>query len=562
MKKNKFNINPSPVTPEDIQAGKNFDAFHKQYQTTQRGSVLRRMALPSLAAVAALVLVFMLFRLPNGGTQMVAQFIAPPIQGLERTYEQISFMVEEGLMIDLPSGTKINIPPNAFVDANGNPYKGPAILNYREYTDPLSIALSGIPMTYDSAGVWYTFESAGMFDMLVEGKPFGENAEATQALSLVNGAIVSVGMPTTNPDDGFNVYELDTANKNWALRGKDSIAPVIADAAPEPTPTKIAATNPVKVEVTDAKLQQLYNTIQMIGDSIAYYQNFELIKPLRASTEAHHFTTEMKLNDYPELPLNETVSWEVAPYTAGFEPTFKSTRWDNKKVTRIKGTEYNLLLEKGSTKHIFVCKPVYQGKHYATALKYYDAKMITNQERMAFLVQRRKELQNEYDAYKNELIAKQGNNTKQVLDNTEAQFENQYNLATTQNTVYRFVAVDRMGIWNIDQIYKQPDYVRAESEFVDIKGKVLTMHRVILFEKGLQASFEFFKMPDSETVRFLYNPEKAYTGIGITTDGKVFLLGPTDLKKVKLDGINTIKTKELFIPKSEKELRDKLKSIA
>jgi hypothetical protein len=561
MEKNKFNINPSPVTPEDIKAGKNFDAFHKQYQSTRRGSIVRRLALPTLAAVAAMVLVFMIFRLPDGGTKMMAQFITPPIQGLERTYEQISFMVEEGLMIDLPSGTKINIPPNAFVDANGNPYTGAAALNYREYTDPLSIALSGIPMTYDSAGVSYTFESAGMFDMVVEGNADGETAEATQALSLANGAIVSVGMPAANQDNGFNVYELDTANKNWALRGKDSIAPVAPEVEPEPT--KIATTTkPVKVEVTDAKLQQMYNTIQVIGDSIDYYKNFELVKPLRASTEGHHFTTEMKMKDYPELPLNETVSWEVAAFTAGFEPTMNSTKWDAKLVTRIKGSEYNLKLVKGDAEYNFACKPVYQGKHYPTAIKYYDDKLAANQERLAFIEQRRKELQADYDAYKKELIAKQGNGTKQILDNTEAQFQNQYDLATTQNTVYRFVAVDKMGIWNIDRVYNQPEYAKAESEFVDSKGKVLTMHRVFLFEKDVQASFEFFKMPTSETVRFLYNPNSSYTGLGVTTDGKVFLLGPSDIKKVKVDGINTIKTKELFIPKSEKELRDKLKSIA
>lgn len=562
MEKNKFNINPSPVIPEDIQAGKNFDTFHKQYQGTQRGTLLRRIGLPLLAAAAAITIVVMLYRQPNGGIELAAQFIAPPIQGLERTYEQISFLVEEGLKIDLPSGTIISIPANAFVDAKGRPFKGEATLKYREYTDPLSIALSGIPMTYDSAGVSYTFESAGMFDMIVEGKPNG-SAATSEALALANGALVSVGMPTTNQDNGFNVYELDTANKNWSLRGKDSVAPITPEVDPEPAPTKIASTpKPAKVEVTDAKLDKMLSTIQMISDSINYHKNYELVKPLKASSEGHIFNLGMTLNTFPELPINETVTWEVAPFTAGFEPTFLSARWDKKTVTRIKGNDYNIQLVKGATEHNFACKPVYQGKHYATALKRYDDKLLASQERLAYLEVRRKELQADYDAYKKELIANQSKGTKQVLDNTEDDITVTNPLEETQTTVYRFVAVDKMGIWNIDQIYKQPDYVRAESEFVDSKGTVLSMHRVILFEKGVQASFEFFKMPTSETVRFLYNPSSSYTGIGITTEGKVFLLGPSDIKKVKVDGINTIKTKELFIPKSEKQLRDKLKGIA
>ncbi len=555
MKKNKFNINPAPVTPDDIEAGKNFEAFHNKYQATQRGSLLRRIGLPLAAvAAAAIVIIVLLFKAPDGETKMVAQFIEPPIKGLERTYEEISFVAAEGLKLDMPSGTIISVPANAFVDANGNPYTGPAKLKYREYTDALSIALSGIPMTYDSAGVAYTFESAGMFDMMVE-------SDASTPLALANGAVVSVGMPATSEDNGFNVYELDTTTKNWALRGKDSIAPVAEDIEPEPAPTKIAATPKPKEEpaaLNDAKLQRLYNTIQVIGDSINYYKNLSLLKPMRASTEGHHFNLEMKYNAFPELVRNDLVSWEVAAFTKDFEPNFRTTRWDSRVVTRIKGDQYNLQLIKAGVERNFACKPVYQGQHYAVAVKYYDEVSAANQERLAYIEQRKKELQAEYDAYKKELMA----SNKEAVVKQEKQLENQYNLNTSQNNVYRFVSVSRMGIWNIDRIYEQPEYVKAETEFVDSKGKVLTMHRMILFEQGVQASFEFFKMPTGNTMRFMYNPNSSYTGLGITIEGKVFLIRPSDIKPIKTEGINTIKAKDFFLPKSEQELRDKLDGLA
>lgn len=555
MKKNKFNINPSPVTPEDIEAGKNFEAFHSQYQATQRGTLLRRIGLPMAAvAAAAIVIVALMFTAPDGSPKVVAQFIEPPIAGLERNYEEISFVVEEGLKLDMPSGTIINVPANAFVDANGNPYQGLAKLKYREYTDALSIALSGIPMTYDSAGVSYTFESAGMFDIVVI-------ADEVTPLSLANGAVVSVGMPATSEDNGFNVYELDTTTKNWALRGKDSIAPVATETEPAPAPTIVASTPKKKEEpvaVNDAKLQRLYNTILLIGDSIDYYKSLSIVKPMPASTEAHHFNLDFKLKAFPELVRSDLVSWEVAAFTDGFDPTFKSTRWDSRTVTKVGGEKYNLQLVKGDVEYNFACKPVYQGKHYPVALKYYEETTAANQERLAFIELRRKELQAEYDAYKKELMA--SNKTKVIEQ--EKQLENQYNLNTSQNTVYRFVAVDRMGIWNIDQIYKQPEYVKAETEFVDNKGEVLVMHRMILFEKGVQASFEFFKMPTGNTMRFMYNPSSSYTGIGITVEGKVFLIRPTDLKPIKTEGINTIKAKDFFFPKSEQELRKRLEGIA
>ncbi len=555
MKKNKFNINPTPVTPDDIEAGKDFGAFHNKYEASQRGSLMRRIGLPLAAvAAAAIVIVVLLFKAPDGETKMVAQFIEPPIKGLERNYEEISFVVEDGLKMDMPSGTIISVPANAFVDANGNPYKGAAKLKYREYTDALSIALSGIPMTYDSAGVSYTFESAGMFDMVVM-------SDATTPLSLANGAVVSVGMPATSEDNGFNVYELDTATKNWALRGKDSIAPVAEEVEPAPAPTKLAAKPKPKKEpvaVNDAKLQRLFNTIKVIGDSIDYYKNLSLLKPMRSSTEGHHFNLAMKYSAFPELVRNDLVSWEVAAFTKDFEPNFKTTRWDTSAVTRVKGNGYNLQLIKAGIERNFPCKPVYQGQHYAVAVKYYEEVSAANVERLAYIENRRKELQAEYDAYKTELMA----SNKDAVIKQEKQLENKYNLNTSQNTVYRFVAVDKMGIWNIDQIYKQPEYVKAETEFVDSKGEVLTMHRMILFEKGVKASFEFFKMPTGNTMRFMYNPNSSYTGIGITVEGKVFLIKPSDMKPIKTEGINTIKAKDFFLPKSEQELRDKLDGLA
>jgi hypothetical protein len=258
--------------------------------------------------------------------------------------------------------------------------------------------------------------------------------------------------------------------------------------------------------------------------------------------------------------MKEQLSCEVAPLTPGFEPTYKSVAWSKHTITRIQGTQYNLKLERDNVVLNFPVTPVYYGKNHETALKKYNGKLIENEQRLAYLEEKQKDWQAKYNGYKASLQASKGGKTSPELDEKEQQYLNEYHLATTSNAMYRFVAVTNMGIWNIDRVLTQ-EYVLAETEFKDPKGEVLTMHRLFLFEKGINVSFEFFKMPTSNTVRFKYNPENTYTGIGITMEGKAFLIKPADIKQIKTEGINTINARELFIPKSEQELREKLKGL-
>src|SRR6478736_1263421 len=50
--------------------------------------------------------------------------------------------------LELPSGSFIDIPANAFVDGKGNPVTGKVKLSFKEYHDAADIILSGIPLEY------------------------------------------------------------------------------------------------------------------------------------------------------------------------------------------------------------------------------------------------------------------------------------------------------------------------------------------------------------------------------------------------------------------------------
>ena len=87
--------------------------------------------------------------------------IQPPIAGKETPYTTYRISAKNGGVINYPTGSSISIPANAFVNTNGEPVSDSIDIKYREFHNPLEIFLSGIPMTYDSAGVTRTLESAG-----------------------------------------------------------------------------------------------------------------------------------------------------------------------------------------------------------------------------------------------------------------------------------------------------------------------------------------------------------------------------------------------------------------
>jgi hypothetical protein len=132
--------------------------------------------------------------------------IHPPIAGLEVRKNIYTTDAISGGEIQYPSGTKIFIPANAFVDANGNEVKGDVTIDYREFRDQVDILISGIPMQYDSAGSNGEFQSAGMFEM---------NASVNgKEVFLAPGKKVDMQFAVVDTASTYNFYKLDE-NKGW-----------------------------------------------------------------------------------------------------------------------------------------------------------------------------------------------------------------------------------------------------------------------------------------------------------------------------------------------------------
>jgi|GEM_PF-3853475 len=124
-----------------------------------------------------------------------------------------------GGQLDYSSGSQISIPKDAFVDKNNKPVTGNVKVSYREFSDPLSIAFSGIPMNYSNKDSSYPMESAGMFQI--------NASQNDQPVFLKKGKAIDVSMITGDTTDNYNLYRIDSATKEWVNEGKRGTIKVV-----------------------------------------------------------------------------------------------------------------------------------------------------------------------------------------------------------------------------------------------------------------------------------------------------------------------------------------------
>lgn len=102
------------------------------------------------------------------------------------------------------TGTKIEIPANAFVSKSGDVIVGDIEIRYREFISPSEIFTSGIPMHLQGDNY---LESAGMFE--IEAWQNGEKIE------LAPNTQMEITMTSTFTDKDYNLYAFNNTDQNW-----------------------------------------------------------------------------------------------------------------------------------------------------------------------------------------------------------------------------------------------------------------------------------------------------------------------------------------------------------
>lgn len=130
-----------------------------------------------------------------------------PIKNLEIEPEVFLVKADEPTSIILETGSKIEIPEDAFVDESGNKISGDVKLKWNEFHTLTDILLSGIPMKYDTAGVKRNLISGGMFTISAEQKD--------KQVFLAKGKKANIEIASINDTPCMNFYQLDEKTGKW-----------------------------------------------------------------------------------------------------------------------------------------------------------------------------------------------------------------------------------------------------------------------------------------------------------------------------------------------------------
>ncbi len=324
---NKYNKNRADIGDEEIESTKNFGKLMDTYNNaspTPKVKVYNKPMLWGAAASIIAVVGIIAYNYIKTDTTIVATkaFVNPPIAGVNIPDTTLKINAETGGTITLPSGSMIEIPANAFVNADGSIVKGMVDLKYREFRKPTDFFVSGIPMTYDSAGTKYTFESAGMFDL--------NGFAADKPIKIATGKSLNVKMSSKYKEDRYNMYLLDTVKKSWAYLGKSEMEKPevkpettalveeknIADFENVPTTTIIKAP-PITTPKVKKSKEIVFHLPMTKRDSVEYtktkktLKTLEVMKPRKSTfaKETHRLKIDTKM--FPELAMYKDVLYEL-----------------------------------------------------------------------------------------------------------------------------------------------------------------------------------------------------------------------------------------------------------
>ncbi len=413
-----------PLSSEEIKSKMNFDQFIAGHTPVNPFLSTKAWFIGglSLATIAAVTVALMNYSKGEGPKKFsedtVRSFIAPPIPKMNIEDNALVISGNSDTTINYASGTKVFIPANSFVDKDNKPVNGPFTIHFREFRDQYDQLLSGIPMTYDSAGVTYQFESAGMFE--IGGTKDGEK------IFIAPGKELAVDLPSTDLNNKFNFYYLDTVAKNWSYDNDNSVNSRLITAG------------------IDSMLRQnLHTSVK------------DIVIPKEADPNLDNLVIDFNKDEFPELAIFKGVKFEFVDRNAKASEGSNNV-WEDVHVSRKDKGRYVVEFTKGDVKRSFVTVPVLEKAELEKTFAEYDQIRIKRVNKLKAMSDSITNLRSKYEANHEQTL-----NNNQAISNLVSNGKflmalNNYvdmassKLLTRSGTITRMAMIRRFGIYNFD----------------------------------------------------------------------------------------------------------------
>jgi hypothetical protein len=576
----KFNLNRQPVPDEEINSHKDFgelvNKFKKQSIEKARSdsNFLKNKKATYSAIIAGVAVVctvtyFSVFKkeppketkndkiitsqknesnTPN--TKLNKAFIAPPITKLNVPYTSYKVKSEQGATIKHKSNSKIIIPKKAFVNKQGQDIIGDVEITYREFHNQADIIASGIPMTYDSAGVQSTLESAGMIDIkgFQNGEPVYINPKKQ----------ITVEFQSEQTTDKYNMYVLDTVAKNWVYQKRDNSLVEnkhkASKSSTSATPTEETAEN-----IQSPKTENLQKQIDAIppkieAEKVVYTKKVNQLpkvstptKPTKATVGRPQFELDVNYKEFPELEAFKNAVFEVGSENKNYSSKLADVTWSSAEVSEgpVKGKNYLLTLKLRERVEKLIVYPALTGADYDKALKSYENKFNDYKTAVVKREADEKRLKEEFEAKQAAYIAEQKNLSDELVKERvklwkerEARQLEEFNSMNNDMKVVRIFQISSFNIYNSDCPNNLPKEAKMNPIYVknDKSNIRPNMVYLICHSKNLVFNLPYGELP--------YNPKEKYS-LCVVLKGKVYLCSKEKFSEITATNQNKIPLTEM-----------------
>ncbi len=502
MKNYKVNTDHEPLNEADIARGKNFNEVLKNYRAlkTPFFKTTKFWGSASALVVASIASIVMYNKMAgfdnvNGQSQ---PFINPPVA--QADIPATKYVVHTGTDSTIRhfTGSLIHVPANAFVDANGKIVTGDVELSYREFKKVSEVFLAGIPMTYDSAGEQYHFESAGMMEL-------GASQNGKSLLSNPN-APITVDMVSAQKEDRFNTYYLDTVEKKWKYQSQSNYI-VTTERSDTPVTNTIAETPELKT----------------VKEEIAKIERHKPVEPKKLDNTKPKFTIKVDEKEFPEVAIYNNVKFQAADDS--YDPSKADIEWNNIEMKKVDGTKnYEITFSNFKQSYSVIATPVFAEQDYADAKDIYEKKYAEYQNKLAKRKADEAKLLADMDAKAKDATER----IRKEMQEIEARRKEYEARLQQSNLVYRTFMVNSFGIWNCDCPSRLPMEASVVATIMDAKTKKpLQIQTCYLVEKGRNMMYTY--TPGS-LGNFRFNPGAENMVWAVTSDLKVAVMKPEQFK--------------------------------
>ena len=541
MKQN-YNINRNykPPSNDAIAKQQDFAALMKRFeQETPVEVTPQRSPLRVLPWVGALLMAAMLagwfFFVDSGktveeyqqlNTQHFAEnaFINPPFADIPAAqFASMKVDANKGGVYEHKTGSRIVIPQSAFVNDKGALIEGEVDIRYREFHDYVDFFLSGIPMTYDSAGVTYTLESAGMMEVYAE--QAGKRVRMAPGKDLNVELVSYINVPDVTVPPAYNIYKLDEEARNWVFTEVDKIQ-IMEDDLDNLDPND--PTTPAKQDLR----KELKRINKLKESELARIDN-TIIAPAQPTkpqrTNGSNSVFDLDFADNPAMnDLYKNSLWQVSPRSS--VPVNQIMRNpEDVKLNKVSDTEFEITFIDGATQQVVLVNPVLTGKDYENALAIFNGKMSEYQRLQA---EREAKLAAEKAALEERLAAERlAANAK--FDDALAALQSAGNTHGVSDLIMRKKIVNRFratsfGVWNCDRPLP-PDIQLLSAKFKTDKGQNLDNMTAYIVDKSLNTVNRFLA---TDEAYMSFNRNSQHLLWVVTPDNKIAVFRDEDFKGI------------------------------